>query len=251
MKRDFAEWLLTFTDSIADYKYYIDFETIYKNAEKHKIELNIMNSLIGSKNIEKDFENLAIKYPEIIKCIPTLLAVRQYEILVLDDLKYIREIQSYLTLNDDLRAPSLEADSVSTNNLDSIDLVLHNYNNREESKFTLDDLKYLHNIQSMLTDSSLTLDYTGSLGGSASLNANLIEKLINLSDGQTYETLVNINNKLTEITNSVNNLLEVVNSYDTSITDLNDNVVFGVYDGDGTEDRLINLGFKPAAVEIF
>ena len=84
MKRDFAEWLLTFTDSIADYKYYIDFETIYKNAEKHKIELNIMNSLIGSKNIEKDFENLAVKYPEIIKCIPTLLAVRQYEILVLD-----------------------------------------------------------------------------------------------------------------------------------------------------------------------
>lgn len=43
-----------------------------------------MNSLIGSKNIEKDFENLSVKYPEIIKCIPTLLAVRQYEILVLD-----------------------------------------------------------------------------------------------------------------------------------------------------------------------
>ena len=30
MVRNFAEWLLTFTDSIADYKYYIDFETIYK-----------------------------------------------------------------------------------------------------------------------------------------------------------------------------------------------------------------------------
>ena len=46
MVRNFAEWLLTFTDSIADYKYYIDFETIYKKAEEHKIELNIMNSLI-------------------------------------------------------------------------------------------------------------------------------------------------------------------------------------------------------------
>ena len=34
MKRDFAEWLLTFTDSIADYKYYIDFETIYKKVTK-------------------------------------------------------------------------------------------------------------------------------------------------------------------------------------------------------------------------
>ena len=85
MARDFAQWLLTFTDSIANYKYYIDFETIYKNAEEHKIELNMMNSLIGSKTIESDFEKLVIKYPEVIKCIPTLLAVRQYEIIVLDD----------------------------------------------------------------------------------------------------------------------------------------------------------------------
>ena len=85
MARNFAEWLLTFTDSIANYRYYIDFETIYKNAEIYKVELNMMNSLIGSKNIEKDFENLVNKYPEVIKCVPTLLAVRQSEIIVLDD----------------------------------------------------------------------------------------------------------------------------------------------------------------------
>ena len=85
MKRDFAEWLLTFTDSIANYRYYIDFETIYKNAEIYKVELNMLNSLIGSKNIEKEFKNLVEKYPDVIKCIPTLLAVRQSEIIVLDD----------------------------------------------------------------------------------------------------------------------------------------------------------------------
>lgn len=85
MKRNFTEWLLTFTDSIANYKYYTDFETIYKNAEMYKVELNIMNSLIGSEKIEKDFEDLVQKYPEVLKCIPTLLAVRQSEIIVLDD----------------------------------------------------------------------------------------------------------------------------------------------------------------------
>ena len=85
MKRNFAEWLLTFTDSIADYKYYIDFETIYKNANKYKVELNIINSLVGSKNIEKDFIEIVKKYPEVLKCIPTLLAVRQNEIKVLDN----------------------------------------------------------------------------------------------------------------------------------------------------------------------
>ena len=85
MKRDLAQWLITFTDSIANYKYYIDFETIYKNAEIYKIELNMLNSLIGSKNVEKEFEDLVRKYPEVLKCIPILLAVRQYEIIVLDD----------------------------------------------------------------------------------------------------------------------------------------------------------------------
>lgn len=85
MSRNFSEWLLTFTDSIADYKYYIDFETIYKNTEKYKVELNILNSLIGSRSIENEFENIVKKYPETLKCIPILLAVRQSEILVLDD----------------------------------------------------------------------------------------------------------------------------------------------------------------------
>ena len=45
----------------------------------------MLNSLIGSKNIEKEFEDLVKKYPEILKCIPILLAVRQHEIIVLDD----------------------------------------------------------------------------------------------------------------------------------------------------------------------
>lgn len=84
MERNFTEWLLTFTDSIADYKYYIDFETVYKNAEKFKLELNMLNSLIGSKTIESDFDNLVSKYPEVLKCIPIILAVRQSEIIVLD-----------------------------------------------------------------------------------------------------------------------------------------------------------------------
>ena len=43
-----------------------------------------MNSLIGSKDIENDFEVLVKKYPEILKCIPVLLAVRSYEIYAID-----------------------------------------------------------------------------------------------------------------------------------------------------------------------
>ena len=79
-KRDFHTWLSKFRYSIADFGYYIDFNKVYKNVDLIKIELNILNSLIGSKNIESDFEKLIAKYPETLKCIPILLAVREYEI---------------------------------------------------------------------------------------------------------------------------------------------------------------------------
>lgn len=83
--RDFNTWLSGFRDSIADYGYYIDFEKVHENVGKIKVELNILNSLVGSKNIETDFENLVKKYPEVLKCIPLLLAVRANEIYCQDE----------------------------------------------------------------------------------------------------------------------------------------------------------------------
>ena len=82
--RDFNAWLSGFRDSIADYGYYVDFEKVNRNVDAVKVELNILNSLIGSKNIETDFENLIKKYPEVLKCIPLLLAVRANEIYAID-----------------------------------------------------------------------------------------------------------------------------------------------------------------------
>ena len=83
--RNFSEWLSGFRDSIANYGYYIDFEKVHRNVDNIKVELSILNSLIGSKNIEADFENLMRKYPEVLKCIPLLLAVRTNEIYCQDE----------------------------------------------------------------------------------------------------------------------------------------------------------------------
>ena len=84
-KRNFQAWLDSFRESIAGYSYYADFPKIYANVEAIKVELNILNSLIGSRNIKSDFMNLANRYPEILSCIPILLAVRQNEILCQDE----------------------------------------------------------------------------------------------------------------------------------------------------------------------
>lgn len=86
MNRNFNDWISKFKTSISDYTYYVDFEKIYKNVDKVKVELNILNSLIGSKNIEEEFQNILIKYPETLKCIPLLLAVRSREIFVKDEI---------------------------------------------------------------------------------------------------------------------------------------------------------------------
>ena len=83
--RDFDTWLSKFRPSIASYEYYIDFDKVIRNVDDIKIELNILNSLIGSKNIEDDFEKIVTKYPETLSCIPLLLAVRGNEIYAQDE----------------------------------------------------------------------------------------------------------------------------------------------------------------------
>lgn len=83
--RDFDEWLSKFRPSISTYDYYVDFEKVYRNVDEVKVELNILNSLVGSKDIKTDFVNLLKKYPEILKAIPILLAKREHEIYCQDE----------------------------------------------------------------------------------------------------------------------------------------------------------------------
>ena len=56
MKRNFNDWLSAMRDTIATWRYYTDFEKVYSNVKTIKVELNILNSLINSKNIEKDYK---------------------------------------------------------------------------------------------------------------------------------------------------------------------------------------------------
>lgn len=102
MKRNFDEWINNFKSSISNYSYYADFKKIYKNVDKVKVELNILNSLIGSKTIEEDFKNIMLKYPETLECIPLLLAVRSTEIFVKDEInEYLFDFKKMVYSLDD------------------------------------------------------------------------------------------------------------------------------------------------------
>lgn len=102
MKRNFNEWFSKFKSSISDYSYYVDFDKIYKNVDKLKVELNILNSLIGSKNIKEEFETILIKYPETLECVPLLLAVRSREIFIKDEMnEYLFDFRKMVYSMDD------------------------------------------------------------------------------------------------------------------------------------------------------
>lgn len=81
----FDDWLMTFRSSINEYKYYTDFSKVYNNVKTLKTEISILNSLVNSDDIEKDFEYILNKYPDCLKAIPILLAVRKSEIYCQDN----------------------------------------------------------------------------------------------------------------------------------------------------------------------
>lgn len=91
-------------ESINEYTYYTDFEKVYRNVDSIKLELNILNYLIGSKNIEDDFKKVVTEYPKVLKAIPVLLAKREEEIFAMDDrgkFKYsFNEIAADLSIDD-------------------------------------------------------------------------------------------------------------------------------------------------------
>ncbi|ADI67961.1 type II restriction endonuclease [Mobiluncus curtisii] len=82
--RDFETWIGHFKESIATYGYYVDWNKIFRQTDSIKVELNILNSLVGSRNIHFEFMNLISRYPEIRRAIPILIAKREATISVLD-----------------------------------------------------------------------------------------------------------------------------------------------------------------------
>ena len=77
----------SFKEKITKWDYFVNWEKVTINVQLFEKELNILNYLIGKKNLTKESFELFKKYPEVIKAIPTLLAVREGSIDVLIDTK--------------------------------------------------------------------------------------------------------------------------------------------------------------------
>jgi len=76
--------------SIKTWDYFVNWEKVNGGIDKVKIELNILNSLIGSENLEKDFIELLKEYPKVVRVFPILLAVRESKLEILKDYNQLR-----------------------------------------------------------------------------------------------------------------------------------------------------------------
>jgi type II restriction enzyme len=66
----------TFQPTIFTRDYFCDFQKIIKNSFAIKVQLNILNALLGEKDIENKFIQILKQYPETRQVLPILLAVR-------------------------------------------------------------------------------------------------------------------------------------------------------------------------------
>jgi type II restriction enzyme len=60
---------------------------VCNNIKNIEIELNLLNYLVGKENIENDFKDLVSKYPKVVEVLPILIAVREKEIKVIDEVE--------------------------------------------------------------------------------------------------------------------------------------------------------------------
>lgn len=154
--RDFESWFSGFRNSISGYEYYIDFSKVHRNIDKINVELNILNSLIGSANIEKDFDDLVTRYPETLKCIPLLLAVRSNEIYAIDE-------EGEFTYNFN-RANQTKAQ--------------YSYFMRRTGLFNLMEKHIVHSLVDYATGIETGLDSNGRKNRGGHLMENLVESYI-------------------------------------------------------------------------
>ncbi|WP_024788333.1 type II restriction endonuclease [Lebetimonas sp. JH369] len=81
----FEEITSSFKDKTTQRDYFVNWKKVLQNIEPIEKELNLLNYLIGKKKLHKETVDLLLKYPETIKAIPLLLAIRDKSLEVLID----------------------------------------------------------------------------------------------------------------------------------------------------------------------
>jgi type II restriction enzyme len=75
----------TLIDTNRGYSFFVDWNKVKKHVERYKVEINILNSLICSKEFDDDLRKILLNYPQVLPVIPILLAIRELNFKVIQD----------------------------------------------------------------------------------------------------------------------------------------------------------------------
>ncbi|MGQ5708927.1 type II restriction endonuclease [Lactobacillus sp. PSON] len=115
MKMTFDEYLRSNNDDKFSYfintlfktnrtpKYWVNWNKVFKNSREVEISLNTLNYLVGKKNIKDEARDLFLEQPQLLKCIPILIASRDKVISVF----VFDNINSFSTYNLDFKQPNI------------------------------------------------------------------------------------------------------------------------------------------------
>ena len=74
-------------ETIKTWDYFVNWNKVIRNYQDVETSLNLLNTLIGKKNIEVVAKNLLKEYPKVIAVIPSLLAYRERKVKLLSNIK--------------------------------------------------------------------------------------------------------------------------------------------------------------------
>lgn len=158
----FNEITQSFKDKITCWDYFVNWEKVLVNVQLFEKELNILNYLIGKKNLEREAFDLLKKYPESIKAIPTLLAVRESAVDILIDSKNFK----YKHINFFQQSYSdLEINDI-------VDFLINTGIGR------LIEEKHIKNLVDYVTGVEVGLDSNGRKNRSGTLMESLVEEFV-------------------------------------------------------------------------
>lgn len=81
-------------ETIKSWDYFVNWAKVIKNYRDVEVKLNLLNTLVGKEDIEKEAINLLTQYPEVMRVIPDLLAYRDRKVSLLLNIKTF-EFENY------------------------------------------------------------------------------------------------------------------------------------------------------------
>lgn len=96
------------------FSYFVDWSKVKENVKKYDYEINILNYLVGAPDIKTKLIEILKKNPEVLPVMPLIIAVRDFEVFIIEDPVRPSETLSVFDFNKKNKLSDSEIDKIIT-----------------------------------------------------------------------------------------------------------------------------------------